>query len=50
MVECGKGDLNSRDRKIKGLAILRRSQAGPSPLGRRDIKQLDKKFMSRQNL
>ena len=25
------GDLNSRGRKTKGLAILRRSQAGPSP-------------------
>ena len=45
----GEGDLNSRDHKIKGLAILRRSQAGPSPLVQEDIKPLDKNFMSRQN-
>ena len=48
--ERGEGDLNSRGRKTKGLAILRRCQAGPSPLGREDIKRVDKKFMSRQIL
>ena len=31
-MERGEGDLNSRGHKTKGLAILRRSQAGPSPL------------------
>jgi hypothetical protein len=40
--ERGEGDLNSRGRKTKGLAILRRSQAGPSPLGKNDIHHLDK--------
>ena len=46
----GEGDSNSRGHKTKGLAILRRCQAGPSPLETQDIKQVDKKFMSKQKL
>ncbi len=42
--------MNSRGHKTKGLAILRRCQAGPSPLESEDIKQVDKKFMSKQKL
>ena len=42
----GEGDLNSRGHKTKGLAILRRSRAGPSPQRKqRLIRTYHKKVM-----
>ena len=43
------GDLNSRDRKINGLAIHRRAGLGHPRFWKREIKHNDKKVMLLKN-